>query len=136
MRFALEFHDSEVRDVATDGDAVRVRFAAASVRDAAGGRGWLPGVTLALADATLAGDPSHAFGKLAEGRLRQDGRDIARPRTARHALRPHRADAALRQRHAADRARRLAGAGRRRRRPLRGRPVVLSARIPHFASTT
>ena len=79
MRFALEFHDSEVRDVAADGGAVRVRFAAASVRDAAGGRGWLPGVTLALADATLAGDPSHAFGKLAEGRLHLDGRDIARP---------------------------------------------------------
>ncbi|MCK9685171.1 hypothetical protein [Scleromatobacter humisilvae] len=79
MRFTLEFHDSEVRDIATDGTTVRLRFAAASVRDADGARGWLPGVTLALADATLAGDPSHAFGKLAEGHLRHDGHDIARP---------------------------------------------------------
>ena len=79
MRFALEFHDSEIRDVVADAAAVRVRFAAACVRDIHGGRGWLTGVTLALADATLAGDATHAFGRLSEGRLRQDGRDVVRP---------------------------------------------------------
>ena len=79
MSFALEFADSEVRDVVADGATVRVRLAAACVRDASGSRGWLPGVVLALAGATLAGDPAPAFGRLAEGRLRQDGRDVARP---------------------------------------------------------
>ena len=79
MGFVLDFPDSEVRDVAAQDGAVRVRFAAASVRDAAGDRGWLPSVELTLSDATLAGDAPHAFGKLSEGRLRHDGRDIARP---------------------------------------------------------
>jgi hypothetical protein len=79
MSFALEFADSEVRDVVMDGVAVRVRLAAASVRDAQGAHGWLPGVTLAIAEAELVGDAAHAFGRLAEGRLRHAGRDIARP---------------------------------------------------------
>ncbi len=79
MSFALEFPDSEVRDVVADDGDVRVRFAAASVRNSNGERGWLPSVTLTLSDATLAGDMAHAFGKLAEGRLRRDGRGIARP---------------------------------------------------------
>ena len=79
MSFALEFHDSEVRDVVTDGAEVRVRFAAASARDANGERGWLTSVTLALSDATLPGDTAHAFGKLVEGHLRRDGRDIGCP---------------------------------------------------------
>ena len=79
MAFTLEFADSEVHDVATDGATVRVRLAAACVRDAGGSRGWLPGVALVLGDATLAGDPPLAFGRLAEGRLRHDGRDIPAP---------------------------------------------------------
>jgi len=58
---------------------VRMRLSAASVRDADGHRGWLPGVALVLADARLAGSPAHTFGRLAEGRLRQDGCDISRP---------------------------------------------------------
>lgn len=73
MRFAFEFHDSEVRDVVVDGDAVHVRFAAASVRDDQGRRGWLPSVRLTLTGATLSGDARHAFGKLVEGRLDLDG---------------------------------------------------------------
>ena len=79
MRFALEFHDSEIRDVATNAGGVSVRFAAACVRDPLGNRGWLTGVTLDFADATLAGDAAHAFGRLGEGRLRQDGQDVIRP---------------------------------------------------------
>ena len=78
MRFALEFHDSEVRDVTLEDGVARVRFAAASVRAPDGARGWLPGVVLALSEATQAGDAPHAFGRLAEGRLRHDDRDIPR----------------------------------------------------------
>ena len=79
MSFTLEFRDSEVRDVMADDGGVRVHFSAASVRDAAGDRGWLPSVRLTLASATLAGDVAHAFGKVAEGALRLDGRLVARP---------------------------------------------------------
>ena len=79
MQFALEFHDSEVRDLAADAGSIRLRFSAASVRAADGERGWLPGVTLSLSDATLDGDAAHAFGKLTEGRLRLDGRPVTRP---------------------------------------------------------
>ena len=79
MRFALEFHDSEVRDVVADAGSVRLRLSAAAVRNEVGERGWLTGVVLTLADAVLDGDAAHAFGKLVEGRLRHDGRDLARP---------------------------------------------------------
>ena len=75
MSFALEFPDSEIRDVVADGGALRVRFSAAAVRRADGDRGWLTSatLTLTLAAATLAGDAPHAFGKITEGRLRRDG---------------------------------------------------------------
>lgn len=79
MTFALEFPDSEVRDVVADDGGVRVHFSAVSVRDANCERGWLPSVRLTLAAATLAGDAAHAFGKVAEGALRLDGRLVARP---------------------------------------------------------
>jgi hypothetical protein len=78
MSFALEFHDSEVRDVVADGDTVRIRFSAASVRSAEGERGWLPSVVLSLARATLVGDSAHAIGKVADGAVRQDGRNLSR----------------------------------------------------------
>jgi hypothetical protein len=77
MQFALELEGSEVRDVAADGDVLRIRLAAASVRGADGERGWLPGVTLRLASARSTGDAPHAFGRLADGELRLDGRRIA-----------------------------------------------------------
>jgi hypothetical protein len=79
MRYALEFPDSEVRGVAADGGALRLDFSAAAVRDADGERGWLPSVRLVLDGAAPAGDLAHAFGKIAEGALRHDGRTIARP---------------------------------------------------------
>ena len=78
MSFALEFNDSEVRDVVADGADVRIRFAAATVRDDDGARGWLTTTALTLAAATLSGDAAHAFGKITEGRLRHDGADVAR----------------------------------------------------------
>ena len=74
MSFALEFHDSEVRDVVADGDVVRVRFSAACVHGADRERGWLPSVVLTLARATLDGDTAHTVGKLVEGGVRHDGR--------------------------------------------------------------
>ena len=79
MNYALEFHDSEVRGVVAADGVVRLEFSAAAVRDADGERGWLPSVRLTLVDATLAGDTAHAFGKIAEGALRHDGRAVARP---------------------------------------------------------
>ena len=63
MHFALEFPGSEVRDVTADGDVLRIRLSAASVRGADGERGWLPGVTLRLASARSTGDAPQAFGR-------------------------------------------------------------------------
>lgn len=79
MAFTLDFHDSEILDAAAAGDALRLRLAAASVRDAEGRRGWLPSVQLVLAGATTADDLAHAFGKITGGRLRRDGQDAALP---------------------------------------------------------
>ncbi len=78
MSLTLEFHDSEIRDVVADGTGLRVRLAAASVRDADGRRGWMPSVQLVLADATATGDLRHAFGKITEGRLSHGGQALAR----------------------------------------------------------
>jgi hypothetical protein len=66
MRFTLEFADSELRDVAREGTLVRLRLAAAAVRNEAGERGWLTGVTLEMTAATFHGDTAHAFGRIAE----------------------------------------------------------------------
>ena len=79
MRYALAFHDSELRDVVADAGTVRLRFSAASVVAADGERGWLSGVELTLSGATLHGDAAHAFGKVTEGQLRHNGHAIARP---------------------------------------------------------
>jgi len=73
MSFALELADSELRDVVAEGAAVRLRFAAAAVRDDAGERGWLASVQLEIAGATLDGDTTHAFGRIAQGTLRHGG---------------------------------------------------------------
>ncbi len=78
MSFALEFHDSEVRDVVADDGGVRVRFSAASVRGADGLRGWLTSVALTLTGTLPAGGTPDAFGKITEGHLRQDGVAVTR----------------------------------------------------------
>jgi len=78
MGFVLEFGDSEVRDVVADVDVLRVRFAAASVRDADGERGWLASVVLTLASGAFTGDLTHAIGRIAEARVRNAGRDVLR----------------------------------------------------------
>lgn len=78
MPLTLDFHDSEILDITAQGALLRVRFAAASVSDAEGRHGWIPTVQLALADATEAEDVRHAFGKITEGRLRHDGREVGR----------------------------------------------------------
>lgn len=68
----LVLADSEVLAVQADAHGLQVRFAAANVlRD--GVAGWHSGVTLALPGGRCAGEPSVAFGRLAEGRLRVDG---------------------------------------------------------------
>lgn len=79
MAFTLDLHDSEILDAAAAGDALRVRLAAASVRDAEGRRGWIPSVQLVLAGAIGADDLAHAVGKIAGGQLRHDGQDVRLP---------------------------------------------------------
>ena len=74
MSLAFEFPDSEIRDVVAEGDAVRIRFSAAAVRDADRVHGWLPSVVLTLARATLDGDVAHAVGQVVDASVRQDGR--------------------------------------------------------------
>ena len=78
MSFALEFPDSEIRDLVVDGTAVRLRLSAAAVRNDAGERGWLARVQLEFTGATVHGDTAHAFGKIAHASLRHGDRGIAR----------------------------------------------------------
>ena len=78
MSFALEFPDSEVRDVVVEGAAVRLRFSAAAVRNDAGERGWLTSVQLEFTGAMAHGDTMHAFGKISQAVLRHGDRGVAR----------------------------------------------------------
>jgi hypothetical protein len=78
MRFTLDFADSELRDVAREGALVRLRFAAASVRNEAGQHGWLSGVTLEMSAASLHGDTQLAFGRIAEVALGDAARLLRR----------------------------------------------------------
>ena len=57
---------------------MRLRLAAASVRDEAGERGWLTGVALQMDAATLHGDSTQAFGRIAEAGLQHDQRLLRR----------------------------------------------------------
>lgn len=77
MSFALEFSDSEILDIVAEPAGLRVRLAAAAVRDAGARRGWIPSVQLTLADATVTGDLRHAFGKITDGQLRHDSKEVA-----------------------------------------------------------
>jgi hypothetical protein len=76
MSLTLEFHDSEILDVVSNGDRLAVRFSAASARRDGRERGWLRGVTLTLSPAAITGDLGQAFGKVTEGWLRQDGQSV------------------------------------------------------------
>jgi hypothetical protein len=78
MRFVLEFADSELRDVVREGALVRLRLAAAAVRDEAGERGWLTGVSLEMSAALVQGDTALAFGKIAEVALHDGPRLLRR----------------------------------------------------------
>jgi hypothetical protein len=79
MNFALEFHDSEVRRVAADGDTLRVEFSAAAVHRQDGDRGWLSTVVATLSQAAWTGELGQAFGKLGDGSLRVAGTLVPRP---------------------------------------------------------
>jgi hypothetical protein len=67
--YTLELADSELRDVIREGALARLRLSAAAVRDEAGERGWLTGVSLEMSAASLHGDAAHAFGRIAEAGL-------------------------------------------------------------------
>ncbi len=90
MPFALEFPDSELLDVVADASIVRMRFAAAAVRDVdTGERGWLAPVQLEFGNATFDDDTTHAFGKITQATLRHDTLVVGRlqiPGTANGAL--------------------------------------------------
>jgi hypothetical protein len=77
MNFVLEFPGSEVGELVREGAAVRIRLAVAAVRDEAGDRGWLTGVTLEMAAASVEGDTAAAFGRISQAGLRHDARDVA-----------------------------------------------------------
>ena len=77
MRFVLEFPGSEVGELVRDDALFRVRLAVAAVRNDAGDRGWLTGVTLAMSTASLQGDTAAAFGRIAHAGLRHDTRNVA-----------------------------------------------------------
>jgi hypothetical protein len=79
MSFALEFHDSEVRRVAADGDTLRIEFSAAAVRGPGTAHGWLPTVVATLSQAAWTGDATQAFGKLSDGNLQVAGTRVPRP---------------------------------------------------------
>ena len=70
---ALDFADSEASAVTADGTTLRIRFAAARVDG-----GWLPSLELALTGATWTGTLGDCIGRIAEGRVRVDGRESAR----------------------------------------------------------
>jgi hypothetical protein len=78
MAYTLEFRDSEVGEVTVEGAAVRIRLSAAAVRTAEGERGWLSSAVLDLRGVSSGIDPGGAFGRIAEGRLRVDGRELIR----------------------------------------------------------
>ena len=78
MSFTLEFPDSELRDVVAEPGVVRLRFSAATVRDAHGVRGWLSSVALTMTGARMAGDAALAFGRIKEGRLLHGGVAVVR----------------------------------------------------------
>jgi hypothetical protein len=76
MSLTLEFHDSEILDVMSNGDTLEVRFSAASARRDGQERGWLRDVALTLSQAEITGDLGHAFGKVAQGWVRHDGQSV------------------------------------------------------------
>jgi len=79
MSLIFEFADSEILAVTVEGDALRVRFSAATVRRDGDERGWMSGVVLTLSSVTRTGDIGHAFGKVVDGRLRGGGERASLP---------------------------------------------------------
>lgn len=88
MDAALEFHDSEVARVHAEGTTLRIAFSAAHVRRSAGtpgtpgtpgtdaGRGYLQGVSIALAQAIWTGDLGSCAGRISYAHVRVAGIDV------------------------------------------------------------
>ncbi|MBB5193243.1 hypothetical protein HNQ50_003997 [Silvimonas terrae] len=76
---ALEFHDSEVRDVEASTNTVTVNFAAAYVHRSEGrpaidaGSGYMQSVQLVFADAQYSGPINECIGLLSDGLLKING---------------------------------------------------------------
>jgi hypothetical protein len=78
MNRALEFHDSEVESIITDGDRVTVRFSEAYIHVSMGtpgvspGDGFLQSAELVFSEAS-APFPPNTHGSLSDGTIRVDG---------------------------------------------------------------
>ena len=74
LNTALEFHDSEISRVETDGDTLTIRFSAAHVRgyggraDADGGSGYAQPLAMQFSEAAWQGVVAECIGRLAGGK--------------------------------------------------------------------
>jgi len=79
LNTTLEFHDSEISRIETDGDALTIRFSAAHVRgyggrtDADGGSGYAQPLAMQFGEAAWQGTIAECIGRLAGGKLVVDG---------------------------------------------------------------
>lgn len=79
MNLTLQFHDSEVARVESDGDRLSVRFSAASVRQGGGGvatEGHVSNLEMLMARAAWSGSLDDAVGRLSSGSLRVDDEPV------------------------------------------------------------
>lgn len=73
MQGELEFHDSEVRRIALDGDTLTLAFSAAFVQAEGAGAGYVQSLVLACTGASVDGPLANGIGRLSHGKLWVDG---------------------------------------------------------------
>jgi hypothetical protein len=73
MQGQLEFHDSEVRSIDMQADALTIVFSAAYVRTPAAGAGYVQSLVMAFTGASLDGPRADGIGRLSHGMLWVDG---------------------------------------------------------------
>ncbi len=74
MQGHLEFHDSEVRSIALQNDALTLAFSAAFVQADGAGVGYVQSLELACTGARVDGPLADGVGRLSHGRLWVSGR--------------------------------------------------------------
>ena len=73
MQGQLEFHDSEVRSIALQADALTLAFSAAFVQTEGAGSGYVRSLEFACTGATVDGPLADGVGRLSNGKLWVDG---------------------------------------------------------------